>query len=158
MTEQLDLLWGTRGHKRWTLVLAPALILVAILFVVQNRVNDGGWFQFNSLLCSTHYEGIPFILLFLAVATFFASMTCGSSRLDQYKSSTRMVLAWTTASFGAAAVLVAAFVPLVWAFAYTPLHEGDVLPGPNSILGALGVAAFGCIATARAILRAWQSR
>jgi hypothetical protein len=157
-TGSVVLLWGLHKEKAWVARLAASLMLLIVLVVILSRLHDGTWLKFGFLPIADGSEGVPLVLLFLVSFTLLASATSGRSASQERSSRLRRASVWSLAVVCALVVFGIAYAPLVWSFAFTPIHEGDELPGPNSMLAALLLDAFAAFVIARSLLVALRSR
>ena len=98
------------------------------------------------------------MLLYLVFFTLLACATFARSASQEHSSRLRRTSVGSTFILGALVVFGIAYLPLVWSFAFTPIHEGDVVPGPSAMLAALLLDAFAAVVVARSVLVVLRSR
>ena len=144
------LIYALQAHIQWAARLAWALTGLSVL--VSYWVITGFGHE------STSTEGVPFILLFVLIFTLLLSTTVGSHDVSKIRKGSRRTLAWCCAVLLAVVILVVSYLPLWWAIGYSPLDNGDELPGSASLVGASVLGLFAAVATTRTVLTLFQDQ
>jgi hypothetical protein len=144
------LVLAIRVKKRWANRLA--WILIGATLAVCHWVVTG----FGQEKVST--EGVPLLLVFILVVTLLEGATFSAHGESRIGPRSRRLLAWGCALLLGLIIFISSYVPLVWAIAYSPIHNGDVLPGIASFAGALLLALLTGTASCRAVLTLFRHR